>query len=738
MVISNKILTVTYGTFSCTLEGFDDPFTTLQMVAEYFRKLAAEDRYFGAVPQAPDPEAIKRIAEKNSNVSIEAEIGSDGVILRPTADEPSDDEGEAMPAPAAEAGESVVDIAQMDSDDRDAAPEMADITAAEDMAVAEELQQEQEQPRESDAPGTIQADDTADTAPKTSANLSDDPFWNEEDTTAPAEAQLPEETTATIEGLTEQPAPEQDEPAEASDEEQIEAREDGALAEEASDIEATEATAEAETADEAVAEASPEQPETTETAPSNLAFFHSIRRGQRTAPKDLAAESAEQVQESAIREEEPAAAQEETATTADVPAEAADEQAEIERAVDAAAAATASTQHMTDTQRAVAEALAAIRRNIRHAEQEAEDTEDAMPEGVADLAAPAEPAETTAEEPESPQADASEQQPEEVDSIFAPAPSEEAPAQEDVVAIAETHVDTPAEPEPAELAATAEKELEPEDILNAELSAEEARRARVKTMLASSPDSEERELDRLLQETGSKMDHPEQRRRMSALDQLKAAVAATEAERMISGKTGTDNGATDLDEYREDLRRTQPETIQSAGGGVANGSGTAPETSQPPLILVSEQRIDTLDNGAEDHTHDPQHEVAETNGNLALKSDMRVEPDDDGEIQGIPADAFREATSFADFAERIGAFDLPDLLEAAAAYTAIIEKKERFSRAQVMAKVAKLNHGDAYSKEAGLRAFGKLLREGKILRVQDGQFGISKASRFSIASRYND
>ncbi len=727
MVISNKILTVTYGTFSCTLEGFDDPFTTLQMVAEYFRKLAAEDRYFGAVPQAPDPEAIKRIAEKNSDVSIEAEIGSDGVILRPSVDEPSDAEAEVEAAPVEEAAEPVADMA-------DGAPEVSDITAAQDMAVVEEPLPQEEQTVVSDEPDTIQADDPADTTPETSANLSDDPFWNEEDT---AEAQLPEEDAATIEGLTEQPAPEQEEPAQASDEEQTEAHEDDLRAEEPSDIEETEVTAEAEPAAETAAEAGLEQPETTETAPTNLAFFHSTRRGPRAAQEDLAAEPADQTQEAAIREEEPAAAQEETATAPDAQTEAADEQAEIERAVDAAAAATASTQHMTDTQRAVAEALAAIRRNIRHAEQEAEDAEEAMPEAVADLAEPAEPAETTAREPESPQADGWEEQPEEADSIFTAAPAEEAPAQEDVAAVAETHVAPPADPEPAELAATAEKEPEPEDILNAEFSAEEARRERVKTMLASSPDSEERELDRLLQETSSKMDHPEQRRRMSALDQLKAAVAATEAERMISGKTGTDNGATDLDEYREELRRTQPETIQSAGG-VANGSGTAPETSQPPLILVSEQRIDTLDNGAEDHTHDPQHEVAETNGNLALKSDMRVEPDDDGEIQGIPADAFREATSFADFAERIGAFDLPDLLEAAAAYTAIIEKKERFSRAQVMAKVAKLNHGDAYSKEAGLRAFGKLLREGKILRVQDGQFGISKASRFSIASRYND
>ena len=55
-----------------------------------------------------------------------------------------------------------------------------------------------------------------------------------------------------------------------------------------------------------------------------------------------------------------------------------------------------------------------------------------------------------------------------------------------------------------------------------------------------------------------------------------------------------------------------------------------------------------------------------------------------------------------------------------------------------MTKLAKINTHDAFSKEAGLRAFGKLLREGKILRVQDGQFAISKASRFSIASRFEE
>ncbi|CUH40300.1 hypothetical protein JSE7799_03032 [Jannaschia seosinensis] len=130
MAPDNKILTVAYGTFSCTLEGFDDPFSAMKDIAEYFRDLAAEDRFFGAEPPTPDVETLRNIAASRAQHAIEVHPDDDGVRLRrpaqkaaaPVADEDeierfikdarvSEAEDAAFPAAADEATDPLLDPA---------------------------------------------------------------------------------------------------------------------------------------------------------------------------------------------------------------------------------------------------------------------------------------------------------------------------------------------------------------------------------------------------------------------------------------------------------------------------------------------------------------------------------------------------------------------------------------------------------------------------------------------------
>lgn len=254
-----------------------------------------------------------------------------------------------------------------------------------------------------------------------------------------------------------------------------------------------------------------------------------------------------------------------------------------------------------------------------------------------------------------------------------------------------------------------------------------SRRARREALVQAEEDA----LERLMSTTNSRLEDNEGSVRRASIAHLKAAVAATKADTSIAEEAAAMD-ARERDQYRQDLARV-------VRPGAQPGETNSDRKKRPaPLVLVSplrtsRRRPDSHERSSElsqDGAVRPRRVVASQPDAQSFRPDSTKHPSF-GE-----GSASEQLVSFSDYAEDANALELPDLLEAAAAYYTFVEKIEHFTRPMLMRKIASVSRGDRFSREAGLRSFGTLLREGKILKSEDGKFIIAEGSRFSSESRY--
>lgn len=890
MVGASKILTVSYGTFSCTLEGFDDSFDTMKAIAEYFRDLAADDRYFGAEPPTPDAEMLQKIAEREIHKRVEARVTDNGIALRA-------DEEEKVPSLAAETpAEAAPTPAPAPADKAPAAaapqtPETtADYTSDADLgSVAAKLARIRAAVNaRATAPETIEdaqiIDESVPEAPMSFEEMDAAPVAEEQDD---QEEDIPAFEPAAFEPAIEEfdEALEQEEEELAAPEPALEPEleeEDGAdddiigsalqaltsaRANIQDDIDSTEEVQDDDLATEPEADIfaeAEEEAEPEEAAQADIPEFSGMPDLAMPVEEDEGEDSEGGIAAYESEGEAPEAeerlvaldeteAEESPISLDEVEAEdVAEEDDAIAASEDALSGAEVDEQPVNRAQMAIARARARVMKvkksdlGLRPEQPEAQPAEPlstpatrarvVKPRRVTrtDISTPRpgeqdEAAESPAEEiqardeqaqsdaevaldealndPIAPQADSDEPAVKEMqddsaydeDELDASAETEPEDAVEPVAAAeededsdapeetaygeaddedaparasdADTEIESEAEAEgeEAELEAktetsaddsdkreaSAQDEIDPSDedefIEDAEAAAKDsAPEVTAEEGSATLSDEEEAELmaelaaaslapvsdddepplgltparslddaaehpeenvSRLVDEVNTKMDQPENTRRRSAIAHLKAAVAATMADRLLGGRR-KESEAEQQQPYRKDLDDV-----------VRPKAAAAPvDRKMPPLMLVSEQRIDApgLTQGSGPMSL----------GNLAVKHDPEELLEEPNTEEAEEGNIFSDEISFAEFAEQNGATDLPDVMEAAAAYFIKVENQPHFTRPRVMRASAEVIGQDDFIREDGLRAFGSLLRSGVFERKQRGQFTIREESRF--------
>ncbi|MGC1494361.1 MAG: hypothetical protein WA790_01040 [Sulfitobacter sp.] len=723
---NNKILTVSYGTFSCTLEGFDDSFGTMKAIAEYFRGLSSDAPYFGAEPPQPDADMLARIAQREISRRVEARE-HEGKIHLSAKEDPKADEAQTPRAlsgdvakPAALAAAALVSAQETQTQPAQqaaefVAPDVSDEIADEVDAASEDAAEPSEAPQAVEA-----ADHEDDTAPEpVLEDETEATFVEDENDIVPGqrdadvEAFFAKSTDVDVAGEED----EQDAPV------AIEAKsvpQEDSIAAKLQRIRAV--VAQQDDADEDDDYAEDQHADATDAPEAQKSAL--VEDARRDIEDALDADEAVDLiaEDEGDDDEDDIAAILSRLDTADG--------AEAALDADAIIPETAETSQVDD-------AL-----NNLFGDDEDEDRAEISAERLMKMAEKA------------PSVKASESLP--VQDTTVPASSEAAAPRARVIKVKRADLEAAIERgeleeygDDAEASVPSLDDLAPAKSAASSLSAEdEAELARELADLeadmslehddeddlddlasldgnddiddaskVSAPQTKDRkkgdtvtrnalpkiddaagdDMTRLMAETDQQMDEPESTTRRDAFAHLRAAVAAKKADvAMGAPEKGEEND----NAYRNDLADVVRPRRPVSGAGRTERPGDA---RPAPLKLVAEQRIDV--------------ERARPAGPVRPRRVAAVTE----AVQTAPA-----GESFADYAAEMGATKLPQLLEAAASYMSFVEGREQFSRPQLMTKVRQVGPEEGFSREDGLRSFGQLLRAGKIEKIKGGRFTVSE------------
>ncbi|WP_438992429.1 hypothetical protein [Lentibacter sp.] len=689
MVNTNKILTVSYGTFSCTLEGFDDSFGTMKAIAEYFRDLAADDRYFGAEPPSPDAEMLARIAEREISRRVEAHRDDNTFVLRadPASLLPN------APKPAAQAPEATTNEPNQEAETTTQASETVMPEAKSEALPPAPEAAPTEEAATNEMPPEPQSNAQPDPRPETSiASLS--ALVAESQASYEAEDRLPEpapipapRVEARVEAVSDAPKPAQDPNSVAAKLQRIR--------DVVSKHDADDGYSEDEHADDFLSEEEAASEDILSHAQADIAAALAADDALEDPQLDVENEDEDDI--SALLDQ--LSAKDSTSAPSPEqngahPAPHADTEApdplrarviKMKKVdFDAALAAGALEEEEAPSRPDIPSSLsdedeADLMREL--AAVEAEAAQDSASQTL----------QTVDDDYDDEDYDSYDEVDFDDDSYYED-DEDDAALRED---LSEITGETTGEDTTGNL-------FSDQDAATHQTVASTMRAVRSARLVETATDDQ---MGRILEETNTKLDEDEGRGRRNAIAHLRAAVQATEAERNIGGDLGADGRDTEV--YRDDLETA----VRPRRPVAAQGKARPDPRRAAPLKLVAEQRIDT-----------PKQEGPVRPRRIKATESL------------IQSKASNGAADFADYVQSVGAQNLSEVLEAAASYMAFVQGQDAFSRPELMSKLSATNHADT-SREDRLRSFGQLLRAGKIRKLGGGRFEASEDISYRPSAR---